>query len=338
MVERTDSPDSKTSPNIVIIGQGAIGLLWYANFYLNNVTANNNNTGNNDKTSHLNISLLSSNDAFKTLRSFDYKSYDGIANEIPLRHANTAHLSSADIILLCVKSYQVANAYQQYQLHGLPNAHIVLCHNGLGTLEDINELQLTNSAAKVHLPILAMTLTHGAKLTMHDNGRPQVEHTGKGFVDIGGMQGELSNQQQHQLSTIFSQGLATKWRNDLTKRLWLKLAINAVINPLTAINNIDNGAINNEEFAVISEQVLQELILIAGKNNLSFELAELKSLVKEVAEKTAKNCSSMRADILANKPTEIDYINGFIVRSAQLHNIECPANQRLTEQVKSFQR
>lgn len=332
MVERTDSPDSKTSPNIVIIGQGAIGLLWYANFYLNNVTANNNNTGNNNKTSHLNISLLSSNDAFKTLRSFDYKSYDGTANEIPLRHASTAHLSSADIILLCVKSYQVASAYQQYQLEQLTKATIVFCHNGLGALEDLHSKGLSK-----HRNIAAVALTHGAKIAKNQATLPSITltHTGEGFVDVGCLQGDFSQPAQQVLTQALSLSLTSTWRDDLTFRLWQKLAINCVINPLTAIHNINNGQVNSPQFYQQIDVILLEFITIAKSQSFNFNFSALKEVVIDVANKTAQNCSSMRADVLAGKRTEIDYINGYLARIAQEKDIDCRENEKLVAAVSA---
>jgi 2-dehydropantoate 2-reductase len=56
--------------------------------------------------------------------------------------------------------------------------------------------------------------------------------------------------------------------------------------------------------------------------------------VLDVAEKTAKNTSSMLQDRRAGRPTEIDYINGYIVRRGKELGVECKVNKKLIELVK----
>ncbi len=60
-------------------------------------------------------------------------------------------------------------------------------------------------------------------------------------------------------------------------------------------------------------------------------------IVYDVARKTAKNTSSMLQDVQASRQTEIDYINGYIVRRAAELGIDCDSNERVIEMVKKVQ-
>ena len=74
------------------------------------------------------------------------------------------------------------------------------------------------------------------------------------------------------------------------------------------------------------------LMTAAGQSAPSPE--SLRQSIEQVARATAGNTSSMRADVLAGRPTEIDYINGYLSALGQQLGIATPVNQMLTEQVK----
>ena len=77
-------------------------------------------------------------------------------------------------------------------------------------------------------------------------------------------------------------------------------------------------------------------MLISAAEVVSLSFNELQVLTYNVAKATAKNCSSMRCDVLAGKPTEVDYINGYIHRLGIKHNIATPENTQLWQQIKSL--
>jgi 2-dehydropantoate 2-reductase len=55
-----------------------------------------------------------------------------------------------------------------------------------------------------------------------------------------------------------------------------------------------------------------------------------------VINKTAENTSSMRQDVLNHRKTEIDYMNGYMIKLARQHSLASPVNAQLTQQVKSL--
>ena len=106
-----------------------------------------------------------------------------------------------------------------------------------------------------------------------------------------------------------------------------------MINPITAVNNIENGEVNKAEFSDQINLLLTEIINVSKAESINLVLKDLEVIVRKVAQATAKNSSSMRSDILAGRSTEIDYINGYIHRLAKKHNVATPENTRLWQQV-----
>ena len=309
--------------NIVVIGQGAIGLLWYHHLSQASIKSIIN----------ANVSLLASNQSqlsSNQLKSAQYQftAYQHEKNNVyPITYTKTDDIKKANIIMLCVKSYHIASALQSIAKYVDPECKVVLAHNGMGTAEEVMKILPSTQ------PILAMLTTHGSlRITSL-----KIEHTGLGHSDIGLLAGELSDKQQRQLSKQLNKALPTvTLHKSIIEKQWLKLAINCVINPITAINDIDNGAVNDDKYSAQINRLLTEIAVISQKENININLTTLQKMVTKVARATAKNCSSMRCDVLAGKSTEIDYINGYIHRLGQQYDIATPENTRLWQQVQNL--
>jgi 2-dehydropantoate 2-reductase len=126
-----------------------------------------------------------------------------------------------------------------------------------------------------------------------------------------------------------------------------KLALNAIINPLTALMDCENGEIlYNYSFTRVMRMLLieissvicalPELQGIPGIEN-RFAPERLRSMVTKLANQTAKNTSSMLADVRSGKTTEIEYINGYIVRRGEELGIKCAVNYMIKHLVLAKQ-
>ena len=123
-----------------------------------------------------------------------------------------------------------------------------------------------------------------------------------------------------------------------------KLVVNAMINPLSVIFNRKNGQLFNQPaIAHLMRLLLSEaLVVIRSLPELAsvpyldshFSASKLENIVRHVAEGTATNTSSMLQDIMAGRETEIDYINGYIIRKGEQLGIDCPHNRRVVQMVK----
>ena len=324
--------------NIIIVGQGAMGLLWY--HHLSQASFNGQKK----------ISLLASDQALLNkgqLNSASYqftryqqdhtegsqlnpqhnyqqKSQISYPTSYPLIYSQTADINCAEVIILCLKSFHIADAIKKIAKDINPHCLVILAHNGMGTLAEVVKLLPSQQA------ILTMLTTHGS----YRNAPLAITHTGLGQSDIGLLAGELILSQQQQLISQLNCALPqVNFHPDIVTKQWLKLAINCVINPITAINNIDNGEINNEKYNEQVNSLLTEIIAVSQAESIALVLTDLQLMVHKVAQATARNCSSMRTDVLAGRSTEIDYINGYIHRLGQQHSIATPENTRLWQQV-----
>ena len=230
-----------------------------------------------------------------------------------------------EILIITVKAAHVIQALNQVQPFLTDHCHIILSHNGLGTIEEAKSIMLPTQS------LYFCTTSFGA-LKQGD----QVIETGIGVSIWSLVQKGVGVQplnQQH-MANLFPNA---KESDSLTEILWTKLAVNAVINPLTALHDIKNGEINHQRFDKIKVAVLNELILVAKHSGVTLELQPLIELVESVANRTKDNSSSMRQDIKNKRATEVDFINGFIVQEAKANNVKAPINSQLWQQVKDLE-
>ena len=120
--------------------------------------------------------------------------------------------------------------------------------------------------------------------------------------------------------------------------LWGKLLVNIGINPLAAILNINNGRILElEHIRRIMRQAVQEGVAVAAAKGISFDPDEQVARVESVCRATQDNLCSMLQDIRAGRKTEIDYMNGAVVREALALSVAVPVNSMLTDLVRARQ-
>ncbi|MGP9677411.1 ketopantoate reductase family protein [Halomonas sp. AOP27-A1-41] len=173
-------------------------------------------------------------------------------------------------------------------------------------------------------PVLCATTTEGAYLNDDDG----VVHAGRGHTFVGDLenrQGALAQQLAHRLSQA---GLSATAVDDIRSCLWQKLAVNAAINPLVALNGIRNGELRGAAYAGRVEAVVEAVaaIMVAegiqapdGGSGLDAWLA----LVWNVIEKTANNKASMLQDVEGKRLTERGAILGPLIESGERHGMGC---------------
>jgi len=306
--------------NILIVGQGAIGLLWYHHIQ----TLKNSNAQHDE----INLHLMSSSQAHSADAQYSFINNVGQQITGKVNFAQSQQIYDADYILLCVKSFQVSAALNQITNKLNINAAIVLAHNGMGTINEISDAVISRHN------IYALLTTHGCLR----NSPLTITHTGVGSSDLGLISGKTDHNQQKTLTHILSAALPDVLHHENIKlKQWLKLAINCVINPLTAINDINNGEVNDKIFLPMKKRILAEVVNVAKFSDINLSLDELMQRVERVAQLTAKNSSSMRCDILAKRKSEIDYINGYIHQLGIKYDIATPENSKLWQAVKNLE-
>ena len=122
---------------------------------------------------------------------------------------------------------------------------------------------------------------------------------------------------------------------DIQPYRWKKLIVNCAINPLTAILRVKNGELLDDPLALIMmERLVEESVKVSEAANIHLGLKDPCNLVKKVARETSENSSSMLQDIQRGVSTEIDALNGEIVRLGEIYGVDVSHNKLVYKLVK----
>jgi 2-dehydropantoate 2-reductase len=159
-----------------------------------------------------------------------------------------------------------------------------------------------------------------------------VQHTGDGKVTLAVSPGLQSLTEQ-----LGRAGFQVETTTDLASLQWGKLVINAAINPLTALLRVANGELLSRPGARdLMKEAAQEAASVAASLGIGLPYSDPVGAVEEVAHKTASNISSMLQDVLRGTPTEIEAINGAVVRAGENRGVPTPLNYLLWRLVKAL--
>ena len=223
-----------------------------------------------------------------------------------------------DIILNCVKAVDVKDTIDLIRNISHDHTLIVSLQNGFGSLELLEE--------KLGYHRVACGVVNCGALRVAPS---VVEERGIGEIIFG--QRKYVHPLLLELAEIIRRGgCPSRVTVYLSKYRWLKLSINAVINPLTAITRSRNSIVLTPWGREIAYNILEELVKAAELDGVKLELDRLYRYVLRIAKITSNNYSSMLQDILHGKITEIDYINGVIVEKLEKHGLEARINKLIT--------
>jgi 2-dehydropantoate 2-reductase len=223
--------------------------------------------------------------------------------------------------LVLVKSWQTERVAKQIGRCLSPNGIALTLQNGLGNDEILKAVLDPNRVA------LGVT-TLGAR--MIEPGYVQL--TGKGKIILG------THPKINGLAGILQQaGFLVEMVPDPLTLLWGKLVINAAINPISALLRMTNGELlDRSTTRQLLAETAQEAAIIANHQGINLPYPDPIAAVEEVARITANNYSSMLQDLMAGRNTEIEAINGAIVRVGEQFGVPTPINRTLWQLVKSL--
>jgi 2-dehydropantoate 2-reductase len=241
--------------------------------------------------------------------------------------ADPKDFEDADFWLFCVKSYDTKTAAKAIQSFVSKDATVVSLQNGLGNIELLAE---TFGANRVIAGVTSM----GATLTEEGVCR----HAGEGETLFGRLDGSLTVALKDLREIFLKAKVPAKISRDVTGLIWSKLIVNVGINALSAITRLKNGSLTSFEGSRrLMKEAVQEAFRVAKRKRIKLPFDDPLAKASSVCEATADNVSSMLADILAQKRTEIDYLNGAIVRQADSLGLKAPVNALLVDIIKTLE-
>ncbi|MFC6988402.1 ketopantoate reductase family protein [Haloplanus sp. GCM10025708] len=231
---------------------------------------------------------------------------------------------SADLALVTVKSFDTGDAASDLDTGDV--GAVLSLQNGMG-----NEAVLADALS---CPVLAGTATYGAV----SDAPGEVEWRGGGDVVLGPWTDDADAAASRARDAFASADVPTTLAGDVRRRLWEKLAVNAAINPVTALVAAPNRALTEGPASDLAPVVARECARVARSEGVDLDGASAIAAVERVARETAGNQSSMRRDLSAGRRTEIDAITGYVVERADVHGISVPVNRTLLSLVHAWER
>ncbi|UCC52406.1 MAG: 2-dehydropantoate 2-reductase [Anaerolineaceae bacterium] len=227
-------------------------------------------------------------------------------------------IEATDIALVLVKSYQTERAAGEIKQFLAEDGLAISLQNGLS---NVDALANVLGSARVTQGVTAL----GA--TMIEPGLVRFAGRGPTYLPFS----QRSSKPVAQLSQWMNQaGMETSFANNLKSLVWGKLAINAGINALTALLRVPNGFLaSNAQARQLMCAAAEETADVARALDIELPYSDVAKRVIEVAQATAENRSSMLQDVLRGSQTEIDFINGAVVRFGQSNEVPTPINNEL---------
>jgi 2-dehydropantoate 2-reductase len=239
-------------------------------------------------------------------------------------------LEPVDWLFLMVKQKDVTRSLlKQLLLLSTEETRVICFQNGIGHIEVLKQ------GFPVNRLYAAITTEGALKISEHS-----FRHTGRGTTWFGRIEetnydlAEWDDQEIKLQSMLIEAGFEVFLSKKIINNIWNKLLINASINPLTAIFQINNGALLESVYMRdLMRALFEEGCLVAGYAKIEIADNLWEQLVK-VCERTAENQSSMLKDLIEGRTTEIDWINGALLQLANEYKFALPTHQTVYQMVK----
>lgn len=236
-------------------------------------------------------------------------------------------INNPDLIIISTKSYDTKSAITLVKPIISQNSNILTLQNGIGNIEIISEVAGPDN-------VIGGITNMGGTLI----GQNRLRHAGYGETIIGKADGSTPPAMR-QIRELFNKcKLDIKVSRDIKSILWSKLVINAGINALGALTRLQNGKlVEFDGTRRIMRDAVTEAVKVIKRKRIKLIYDDPLAKVEAVCEATSSNACSMLQDILHSKRTEIDFLNGVIVRLGQELGIPVPVNNILVNLIKTIE-
>ena len=245
----------------------------------------------------------------------------------PRASADPRDVEGADVLVIFVKSISTEEAAARFAPLARKDAIVLTLQNGLG-----NEAILSRYFGPGRTA--AGVTSQGATFL----GPGRIRHAGKGPTHICMSDGR--NEKLDPLCrALEGAGFETHVSADVASLVWSKLLINVGINALTAITNQPNGKLlESGDLKLIMADLVAEAVAVAKARGIPLTHADPLAVVYDVAGMTGANRSSMLQDFDRRRPSDIEVMNGAIVREAEKAGIDVPVNTTITRLIRALEK
>lgn len=236
-------------------------------------------------------------------------------------------IAGAALVLFCVKSFDTEDAAAKLAPHLEPGAIVVSLQNGVDNADRIrrhtqNEVMPALVYAGANIPAPGV-----------------VQHTGGGNIVIGRTR-EFRNTETGALSldeiaALFTAaGVSVKISDNIEAELWTKLVMNCAYNAISALSGMPYGQMMAlPEIAGVMRDVVEEVVQVARAKGVRLP-EDMSDQAMKLADAMPRTTSSTAQDIAKGRRTEIDHLNGYVVRQGKALGIPTPVNRTLNALIK----
>lgn len=243
----------------------------------------------------------------------------GTLRQVPVLATTGMHgVAGAELVLFCVKSGDTEQVGREMAAHLHPGATILSLQNGVDNADRL--------AAVLGRPVVPVAVYVATAM----GGPGHVVHHGRGELVIGTCPraGEI-------VALFGAAGIPTTVSEKAIEALWAKLVVNCAYNALSALTRLPYGRmLRLPGIEAVMTDVVQECVAVAKASGVALA-PDIMDAVLGLAATMPHQASSTAQDLAKGKPTEIDHLNGFVIRAGAERGIPTPANRVLHTLVKA---
>lgn len=222
-------------------------------------------------------------------------------------------VAGADLVLFAVKSPDTEAAGEQMRAHLKPGALVLCLQNGVDNAERLRAV-LPDAQVGAAVVYVATEMA----------GPGHLRHHGRGELVI-----EPSADSERVAQALIAAGVPTEISDNVRGALWAKLILNCAYNALSAVGRIAYGQLVQQPgVTAVMHDVVAECRAVAAADGVTIP-GDVDAAVRRIAETMPSQYSSTAQDLMRGKPSEIDFLNGYVVRRGDALGVPTPANRVL---------
>lgn len=223
-------------------------------------------------------------------------------------------VAGADVVLLCVKSTDTEAAARQIAPHLAPGALVLTLQNGVDNDERVRAVLGPAQPVAAAVVYVATAMA----------GPGHVRHFGRGDLLIA--PSPISERLALELAAA---GIPTQVSGNVRGALWAKLVINCAYNALSAITQQPYGWLVQQDGAsAVIADLVAECQAVAQADGVRLD-GDIHAGVRDIAQSMPAQLSSTAQDLARGRPSEIEHLNGYVVRRGAALGVATPVNQAL---------
>ena len=232
-----------------------------------------------------------------------------------------------DLILLFTKTLYSVDALESAKHFIDENTYIMTLQNGLGNVEVIEKYVPKEKI------IVGMT-----NFPSDLEGPGSVTSLGKGIVVAMSANGKQNPMLQNVEEQFNKAGLNCTISEDVFVHIWEKVAFNAALNTLTAVTRLRIGDMSSTKQGYdLAFEIVKEVVSVANKCGIKANLEEVNKNIEMAFREHGDHMPSMMQDMIAKRQTEIEFINGAVIRQAEAVGMDVPVTRVLYSLIKTIQ-